>query len=507
MAKKYITGFPQTQAQMAEWREKYKFETATGKWYEPLEPSVKKIDTEARKAQIQTGIKAAQEQAKTIQAGISALAEIDTAGAPPIDTVAGDIGAVGNGLVAQDTQMQELIKTLTKQAEEAAKRAETAQKGILATITKRAEVRKAAPSIEEATRTALAEYGLTPESVQKVQGWMGQLTTYNQQMSDLEAQKNAALGREEGRMGLEGVVRGRMAIIEKQYNSRISAKAAQAGVVSQQIQMERGIWDQARITSNQIIQAVQYDRAQELADLSWAKETYQDLYQMATAEERTAWDRSYDLVQRQYNEEKEEWERKLDMRVTAAQQGVDLGWNVQYMQDTSVDELTTEYSKRIAEQVRIEKAKAKEYAPPEIQREWEAAGGEIGTGMSLVDYISWRTGRGAPDVPKVWTDEELRNKIRQMQADGLDYQTSLSEIDMATTISNKDRARLIASELYKVAEPGVIEEIAALPPEQAGKRLGEYARYLPEAIVETVTEPYKKGFEFWKGVISPLYTE
>ena len=33
--KKYITGFPQTQAQMAEWQKKYKFDPTTKKWYEP----------------------------------------------------------------------------------------------------------------------------------------------------------------------------------------------------------------------------------------------------------------------------------------------------------------------------------------------------------------------------------------------------------------------------------------------------------------------------------------
>ena len=77
-------------------------------WYDAnvLNKGVKKIDTEAKKTQIQAGITEAQEQIGTIQAGISSLAEIDTAGAPPIDTNAGDVGAVGVGLTAADAQMR-----------------------------------------------------------------------------------------------------------------------------------------------------------------------------------------------------------------------------------------------------------------------------------------------------------------------------------------------------------------------------------------------------------------
>ena len=318
--------------------------------YKALAPPVTptpKVTTES----IEQSLKEIRSKIPTIKTGISALAEIDTTTAPAIDTNAGDIGALGAGLVGTDKQMQDLIKALAKQSEEAAKRADVAQKGILATLTKRKEEREEQPSVAELTKTTLAEYGLTPESVQKVQGLIGQLAAYGQQAIDLEAQKQKALGLSEQAGMPVTYIRGEQSLIERQYNSKISAKAAQAAIVSQQIQMERGLWDDARVTTNMIVSAETYDQQQVLADLDWVYDTYKDLYVMATAEEKTTWDRAYTVAQNELTKQQDEWNTKLGLNQRAAEMGVSLGWDSTYMASHTIEELNTEYSKRVSEAV------------------------------------------------------------------------------------------------------------------------------------------------------------
>ena len=53
------------------------------------------------------------------------------------------------------------------------------------------------------------------------------------------------------------------------------------------------------------------------------------------------------------------------------------------------------------------------------------------------------------EAPKDWTDEDLRQEIGGNQLQGDDYQTVLLAIQQNPSIQNKDRANLIASEIYR----------------------------------------------------------
>ena len=303
--------------------------------------------------EIEESLKSIREQVPGITAGVKSLQEIDTIQAPPIDTGAGDVSATGNGVIAgaqgQLDATQKLIEQLTKQSEEAAKRAETAQKGLLASITKREKVAEKQKPIEDITKEALAEFGLTPESVSRVQGLMGQLTTTNQQIVDLEARKQASLDRIEARPGFDLAFMTReQNESSKRYNREISTKASQAGVTAQQIQMERGLWQDARATTNMIVSSATYDQQQQLADLDWTRDTYIDMFDIATKEEQTAWNRSYTLLKDNLDKEQTDLTNKLDLMTTAAQNGINLGWNMTDLQNRTLEDLTTEYSSRVA---------------------------------------------------------------------------------------------------------------------------------------------------------------
>jgi len=259
----------------------------------------------------------------TVAAGAGSLAEINTDVAPAINTGADNVAAtnagVANSFAGDTAGMEKLIEQLAKQSEEAAKRAADAQKKWLKTAEDREAVRAGQKSTQDIYTEALAQYGYTPESLEQVKSWQGQLTTYNQQLADLEAQKNQALFNKEQQMqGYPGeILRGEQALIHKQYNLDISAKAAQAGVVAQQIQMERGLWSDARQTANQIVQLATYDQQQKLADLDWARDTYKDIYDMSSKEEQQAWDRAYTLAKDERDMAVRNAERVQDLNLSS----------------------------------------------------------------------------------------------------------------------------------------------------------------------------------------------
>ena len=104
-------------------------------------------------------------------------------------------------------------------------------------------------------------------------------------------------------------------------------------------------------------------------------------------------------------------------------------------------------------------------------------------------------------APRDWTDEEFRTAIRTMRTQDKAYQDALNEIGMDTTVQNKDRGRLIATEIYGEEVPGgvvsALEEIPEVitPPEEA-----------PTAVEKRgVLE--ERGIIPYSEIVTPLFTE
>lgn len=282
--------------------------------------------------------------------------EIDLSKAPTISPNVGDVSALISGLSAGFTgdqattqnalqqKMGEVAKTLPEQKT-------TGIASILGGFLKeRQETRAAQPSSAELWKSTLAEFGFSPESFQKQQTLIGQLVDYQKQMADLEAQKQQSLlGAEQRMMGYQtDILRGEQGLIERQYNSRIAAKGAQASVVSQQYELERGMFQDAVSMTNQIVQLATYDQQQKLADLDWAMDTYTDIFSIMDSAEKTQWDRAYTLAKDELDTAKEENTNKINLMLEAAKAGINLGWSMDYIKSKSLEELTAEASPRIA---------------------------------------------------------------------------------------------------------------------------------------------------------------
>jgi len=440
-------------------------------------------------------------------------ADIDTTQAPPIDSGAGDVLAAGEGAKgAAKTALQDYEKRIKELEEEAERRQKEAQEqmkkqqSLIDKLLKREkeareEQKPREELLKEAKTAALEEMGLKPEDIRQIGGLVDEITEYQRQIANLEAQKQAAIDLNRQRPGRTmRMLTAEEAIIEKQYNSRIAAKAAQAGVASQKLQLLQGAYQDARNTARTIVEAALYDQRQELEDIEWSLSVHSDLYNLASKEEQQAWTREYNLKREQLEKDRAELQAKLDLMTAAAENGVKLGWDMNYIKSKSIEELTAEY----AQAVEAMPAEEPTYAPSELEKEWQAAGGEAGTGMPLFEYIKWRRGLPEPEKPRTWTDAEIRKAVSGMKANNLSYQEALDEFELDPTVLNKNRAREIIAEMY-----GVEEEIA---PEEIGPPTPKPSPVVGPEKEKDWWEKPATGLEFLPGWeenlrINPLYVE
>lgn len=274
--------------------------------------------------------------------------EMDTAKAPAITPPVGEAVAKITGDITSWTDIVKHLDTLDQRAQQ---RIQDYTQTMTDMAEKRMEARADQPSSEEIYRKTLEEFGLTPESKQKVQNLTGQLTSYNSQIATLEAQKQAALDRIEatpGR-GLDLMSREQNEA-NKRYNREISAVAAQASIVSQQIQMERGLWDDARTMANQITQLATFDLQQELSDIEWVMGTYSEIFNVMSQSDKETWDKHYNLLKTGLDEKQSEIQMKNELMIRAAEQGIKLGLTLNDLKDKSLDEVVELYSDKVAAQ-------------------------------------------------------------------------------------------------------------------------------------------------------------
>lgn len=311
--------------------------------------------------EIEKGVKVAKAQVADIG---RSLAEISIDLAPVRDTRAGDISALISGEIAQfqgeQTQLQAFVEAGLEERQKALKETTSFLQGLFKErkeITAKTSTEMRAEAREQAFIEMEAETGVTRKQIQQLGPLYGQLTTLNQQAVDMETNKQLGLVAIDQRMAgsLGVIVRGEKGRYERQENIRITAKAAQAAVVLQQIQLLRGAYDDAKATSTQIVNLMMYDRKQQLDDLDWQRDTFMDIISLWSDEEKTAYNRQYDLLKDEIDKQEKEYYEKLDMRERAAEQGVTMSSTM----DMPLEDWSAEYSKRVAARVIAKEAVTK----------------------------------------------------------------------------------------------------------------------------------------------------
>jgi len=311
-----------------------------------IEKARKVTELTERAGEIRTGLERARSMLADIKAQNIKEIGLEEPPAIPVDTGAVTAAGIGAATAGKGTidDLQKRIEALEKFEPSAELKEE--KKSILDLIKKRettAKERKSAVELrEEALAQAYKEMGVTPEQIQRIGGLIGEVTEFNKQIADLEAQKQAALDMAEERGMPMTYIRGEQARKEKEYNSKISAKALQAGVKVQELQMLQGAYTDAKATASQIVSLATYDQQQKVADIEWSISAHQDLYDLMSKEEQTAWNRQYATAKDELDRQTKEWSDKTDLVIDAARRGIKLDIN------KSLEDLTEDYTREVA---------------------------------------------------------------------------------------------------------------------------------------------------------------
>ena len=144
-------------------------------------------------------------------------------------------------------------------------------------------------------------------------------------LADLQTKKQNAIDAVEGRAGMTvdfmGAEENR---ISKGYDSQIAALGVQSNATALELQLLSGAYKDAKNTAAQIVDLATHDQQQQLADLDWSLNAYQDLYNMFSSEEKAVVSQTYnDLKDNLATAQKDETE-KWDLIINASENGVNL---------------------------------------------------------------------------------------------------------------------------------------------------------------------------------------
>jgi len=313
------------------------------------------------------------------------VAEIDMGLAPPItpDTTPTTAGIAG--LIKEFEGIQAGLTEVSKGLGEVEKDKETGLftqmfQNLQEKIGQRPKPVSTEEKFKQEQKEAFTRFGLTPQAFAEQQNLIGQLSAFNKEVADLEAQRDMRKLQTEGQFGgrLTLALKGEQALIDRQYNSRIAAKAAQAGVVAQQLQLQRGLIQDANAMALQITNLAIHDEEQKVRDFEWTFDTYQDLFQIMDSKEREEWDRSFALAQQERDEEKD----KINLLMSAYKEGINPGISIGDAKNMTLEELTSQIGPSIAG---IARTGGGGFATgtPTSYKEWSLAGGKEGTGMEF----------------------------------------------------------------------------------------------------------------------------
>ena len=432
-------------------------------------------------AELSTQTKAAQDavdklgDAGTVKLGEGSAQEVGTPPPGSVDTAG--VAAISEGIKAS-TPTQEALKAEIARIE--AQRA--AEASSLKTLI---GAQPTALSSDELMRQAFKNLGL-PEDFTKTQ--FQQLQTTAGEIQSLTLSLNAVNTREQQKLlAIEGqaVTMGtinsqsdqakRSFLIEKaSISADITAKAAYLQALQGNFQLVTQLVDKA-------VNYAFMDQTQKINDYRWMYSNYKDEMNNLTSRENQLFDTLLGSIERETAAQKADMRDKISLYINAGIPIPDMATlrnqsfeeAAQYVSTHGGDplamkgrELELQRQSDLEYQKQLKAAGLGSYAPSktaptsnnplnilDIQRYQEAY---PNAGVVAGDTEAQANAKVAASAGgKDYTDEELRTIAR----DSGSYEATISGIESDATIKNKDRAKLIAREIYGISSgPGIFEK-------------------------------------------------
>ncbi|MEA2067129.1 MAG: hypothetical protein U9O65_08580, partial [Thermotogota bacterium] len=309
------------------------------------------------------------------------------------------------------------------------------------------------PSMAEMLQEQYDKYGITGD-VAKQRTLIDEADVIRQNIIDIKAEKDQKLLIEEGKSTSTAYIQGQKALIERQYNSRLAAESARLTAKTATIQALQGQITQARSLSNEMVNAMVWDYQRDRDMMKEFIDYNSDLISDLGDDYKDAISDQYEALESAYEEKKAEAEEKRDLMFAAVKYGVTLP----DLTDMTIDEAREAYQEVVAPVIRKQLAEKETYAPTQYEKEWNAAGGQAGTGMSLGDYIMKRTGVGGEDDVKATLFDNIMQSAINEGASSSEAALAAAQYaeNNGISLTKDERAGLVsrASSMTPIATPG-----------------------------------------------------
>lgn len=410
--------FPKTQAEMTQYQEKktsgeYSFDGTN--WYSGSSQTL-----------------------EGIQSGITALqGRIDTEG-----VTVGGVPSVTEPLVVQDPKPAPIdISHATSREDFYTKQLEILRQQEEERITRQEEARKEAektstmwdkflgkPGTEEKRDIEFEEIGVdAKEFFAEQEAGIAEIESLRNDYDSTVAMKDQSMLREENRLGTMQTISGRMNVVEKEWNIRLSQKAAGINTKLAIMEMQNGNFEQARSFVDQAVRDYTYDMKLEYDMIQKFEDDNKDAIAELDAEYKDILAETKNIIFGRF--EFEEAKAK------------DIG-NLMLQYPTAGITFEDTMEQAIAKGSRWAAAQPTTTGAPTVigteatgYMQWDAATG------------TWKPIEGLGITEEGWTDENIRIAIRNMVAAGHDRQFIFDQFESDPTVIDKSRARLIAGEL------------------------------------------------------------
>jgi len=290
------------------------------------------------------------------------------------------------------------------------------------------------PTVEEKRESEYTEIGIDPAEYFKEQRSMtAEIGSLMEAYDSKVVKMEEALVKIEDRPGL-GMDLQQRSINErkKEFNIELSQLSSQIKTKMAIMELKSNNFEQARSFVQEAINDYTYDLRLEYEQFEAFVSENKDVIDDLKTEYKEALTQAQSFAFAKWQEEENKAEQIGDLILKYPSAGITF--------DDSLEEAT----RKASEWIRTQPEDTKESSYKELYNEVVANGYE----GSYLDFLRERGVLG--EVARDYTDEEFRIAVRGMKTDNLTYQQVIDMIETDPTIKNKDRAKLIASEIFEI---------------------------------------------------------
>ena len=226
---------------------------------------------------------------------------------------------------------------------------------------------------EEKLEEERIKYGI-PEKFKELQEQSIRVTTLKGDIDKLDIQRQTEIDRQYAQPVSMAIIQGAVNEINRTYDSKRAYKAAELGAEAALMQAYQGNLAEARSLVAETVNAYTFDLEEDRRRYEVMFKYYSDYVNDLRQDQRDVLNKAYNEALRIEKETKEEKTNVMNIMLKYPNAGIKL--------EDTVESATEKANKWQAEQPEEKIA---------YQKEWEVAGGEAGTGLTLSQWIIRRT--------------------------------------------------------------------------------------------------------------------